>query len=410
MTILPDPHPFDAALLDRLMDEAGLDVILATSKHNVRYLLGGYKAQFFNVMDAIGVSRYVPLVLYAKGAPDKAAYFGHRFEVHQVAVEPLWIKEVYTASWGAVDGMTAALGYLEARRIRHDRIGVETSFLPLETGDALRAAVGPDGIADASFVLERLRARKSAREVAFMRAASERVVDAMLAVVEGHGPGTSKWELVRALQREQTGRGLTFEYCLLTAGSSLNRAPSDQPWNEGDILSLDSGGNFQGYLGDLARMAILGEPDAELVDLLGEITAVQAAALGMVRAGTVGSEVFDAAHRVLDRSPHRHVTDFMAHGVGLVTHEAPRLTDKGPVPYAGYDAGRPLETGMVVSVETTMKHPRRGYIKLEDSALVREDGREVFAERGLGWNRGDVSGKQAPGGGPSGEPAQILAN
>ena len=55
------PHPrrrraaaFDAALLDRLMDEAGLDVLLATSKHNVQYLLGGYRFFFFDDMDAIG--------------------------------------------------------------------------------------------------------------------------------------------------------------------------------------------------------------------------------------------------------------------------------------------------------------------------------------------------------------------
>jgi Xaa-Pro aminopeptidase len=31
--------PFDSARLDRLMDEAGMDVLLATSKHNVQYLL-----------------------------------------------------------------------------------------------------------------------------------------------------------------------------------------------------------------------------------------------------------------------------------------------------------------------------------------------------------------------------------
>ena len=37
------------------------------------------------------------------------------------------------------------------------------------------------------------------------------------------------------------------------------------------MLSVDSGANYHGYIGDLARMAILGEPDAELEDLLGEI-------------------------------------------------------------------------------------------------------------------------------------------
>ena len=60
--------------------------------------------------------------------------------------------------------------------------------------------------------------------------------------------------------------------------------------------------------------------------------------------------------------------------MGLVSHEAPRLTATGPVPYDDYDAHRPLETGMVVSVETTMKHPTRGFIKLEDTVAVTDNG------------------------------------
>ena len=34
-------------------------------------------------MDATGVSRYLPILAYPKGAPDKAAYIGHRLESHQ---------------------------------------------------------------------------------------------------------------------------------------------------------------------------------------------------------------------------------------------------------------------------------------------------------------------------------------
>jgi hypothetical protein len=44
--------PFSAELLDSLLDEAGIDLLVATSKHNVRYLLGGHRALFFDYMDA----------------------------------------------------------------------------------------------------------------------------------------------------------------------------------------------------------------------------------------------------------------------------------------------------------------------------------------------------------------------
>src|SRR5512132_4683188 len=66
--------PFDADRLDRLMDEAGIDVLVATSKHNVQYLLGGHRAFFFESMDAMGLSRYLPVLVYPKGSRQKAAY------------------------------------------------------------------------------------------------------------------------------------------------------------------------------------------------------------------------------------------------------------------------------------------------------------------------------------------------
>ena len=75
------------------MEEAGIDVLIATSKHNVQYLLGGHRAFFFDYMDAMGLSRYLPVVVYPKGAPDKAAFFGHRLENHQREVKPFWTPE-----------------------------------------------------------------------------------------------------------------------------------------------------------------------------------------------------------------------------------------------------------------------------------------------------------------------------
>jgi Xaa-Pro aminopeptidase len=60
------------------------------------------------------------------------------------------------------------------------------------------------------------------------------------------------------------------------------------------------------------------------------------------------------------------------------------------VPYPDYDADRPLEEGMVISIETTMPHPTRGYVKLEDTVAVTATGYEAYGDAGRGWNRGKV--------------------
>ncbi len=380
--------PFDAARLDRLMEEAGIDVLLASSKHNVQYLLGGHRAFFFDYMDAMGVSRYLPIVVYFKGATDKAGYFGHRLENFQRENRPFWTPVQQCNSSGSLDTVAKVVDYIRKSGVNVRSIGVELAFLPYEAGNAIRDAFAGVAIKDALFVLERMRAIKSADELAKLKVASEAVLDSMQAVIAGHKPGATKAELVEALRREETNRGLTFEYCLITAGTSLNRAPSEQRWGEGEILSLDSGGNYHGYIGDICRMAIHGEPDQELVDMLGEIEEVQRASMKPIRPGAMGSEIYAAAEARLARSKHHNHSHFLGHGMGLVSHEAPRLTASGPVPYDDYDAHRPLEAGMVISVETTLQHPQRGFIKLEDTVIVTGDGHEVYGEGGRGWNRG----------------------
>jgi Xaa-Pro aminopeptidase len=385
--------PFDHLRLDRLMDEAGIDVLLATSKHNVQYLLGGHRANFFDYMDATGVSRYLPVLIYPKGAPEKAAYIGHRLEGFQHQVKPLWTPEIQTNTAGSVDAMQKAVDYIKKAGLKTKRIASEFGFLPYDASKVLRAGFPEADWVDALFVMERQRVKKSAAELKMLKYASEAVIDSMLATIAKSTPGTTKADVTETLRREETNRGLTFEYNLITCGTSMNRAPSDQRWEKGDIMSLDSGGNYHGYIGDVCRMAIQGEPDAELNDLLAEIEAIQRAGFAAMRPGAMGGDIYAAAEQLVKKSKHHNNLDFLAHGMGMVSHEAPRLTASGPVPYPATDADIPLEVGTVVSVETTLKHPARGFIKLEDTVVVTESGHEIYGEGARGWNQAGTAAR-----------------
>jgi Xaa-Pro dipeptidase len=380
--------PFDHDRVDRLMEEAGLDALVVTSKHNVQYLLGGYRFIFFSAMDAIGHSRYLPVVIYRKGKPEQAAYVANRMEAGEHQNHPFWTPTFHPACWDSTEAAKLAVEHLKAIGAAKLRIGIEPAFLPADAYKILRDEIGEDALAGATSMLERMRAIKTPEELQKLRTASELITESMLAVFEGMGEGSTKQEMVDALRREESNRGLTFEYALLTLGSSHNRAVSPQRWQKGEVLSLDSGGNYRGYIGDLCRMAVLGEPDSELQDLLAEIEAVQQAAFSKARTGTLGGDMIAHAEGVLKASPVAAYTDFFAHGMGLITHEAPFLMTNHPVTYEGVDATRPLEAGMVISVETTMLHPRRGFIKLEDTIAITADGHQMYGDRGRGWNIG----------------------
>jgi Xaa-Pro aminopeptidase len=380
------PLPFDAKHLDKLLDDAGIDVLVATSKHNVQYLLGGYRFFFFDTMDAAGVSRYLPALVYQKGKPENAAYIGCGMENYEKELGKFWPSKLDLAEVGSVATMQRVSNHIKGLgSVR--RVGVESAFLPADAEAALRRNLSNTDVIDAVFPLERLRAVKAPEEIGYLREASERVVASMLVAFKQCAPGKTKQEIFETLRREEVNRGLVFDYCLITAGTSLNRAPSDQRLQAGDIISLDSGGNYKGYIGDLCRMGILGKPDSELVDLLGFIEEVQQAARKPARPGGQGGEIISIAERMIEASPHKAYVHFMAHGMGLVTHEAPRLMNNPRMSYDAYDAPRPLEPSMVVSIETTMSHPKRGFIKLEDTVLITKDGHEALGDGGRGWNR-----------------------
>ena len=374
--------------LDDLMDAAGLDALLVTSKHNVRYLLGGYQFIFFAGMDAIGHSRYLPVFVYVKGAVEKTAYVGNKMEGGEHENHPFWPDSVYTMSWTSLDSTQQALDHLAKVGVTTGRIGVEPSFLPMNAHQMITEQMPNTALVDATAVLEELRAVKTEAELVQLRQASELITESMQATIAASTAGDSKFQIIDRLRQEETRRGLAFEYCLLTLGSSHNRAASTQTWAEGEVLSIDSGGNLNGYIGDICRMGVLGEPDAELEDLLAEIEATQQAAFAKIRAGTTGADVIAAGEACRAAQPNAACTDFFAHGMGLISHEAPFLMTNHPVAYQNRDADKPLRANMILSVETTMLHPERGFIKLEDTLRVTESGYELFGTRGRGWNRG----------------------
>jgi len=383
--------PFEASRLDLLMEQTGIDVLLATSKHNTQYLLGGYRFIFFSAMDAIGHSRYLPVVVYEKGRLENAAYVANRMEGGEHHNHPFWTPAFYAETWGTLDAAARAAEHLRKIGKADARIGIEPAFLPMDAYGLLQERLERATFVDATGMLERMRALKTPAELEKLRTASELITDAMMATLAWAREGSTKTEIIERLRREETNRGLQFEYCLLTLGRSHNRAASDQAWRRGEVLSIDSGGNYRGYIGDLCRMGVLGEPDAELQDLLGEVEAVQQAAFSKVRAGAPGGDMIAHAQGVLRRSKVAAFTDFFAHGMGLITHEAPFLMTNHPVAYEGVDAAQPLEAGMVISVETTMLHPSRGFIKLEDTLAVTADGYEMFGQGSRGWNRGGTA-------------------
>ncbi|WCB94971.1 hypothetical protein DSM104299_03711 [Baekduia alba] len=382
--------PFDAGRLDALMEAAGLDALLATSPHATRYLLGGYRFFLYDRLDAIGASRYLPVVGYVRGRPDRAFFVGAGNEAWGTDAHPLWVPDVALVSWSSQTAGRAAGQRLAARLPRGAaaRVGIEPPYLPSDARTAWDDDLRGVALVDATGVLDELRAVKTPGELAVMRDASEAVVDAMLATFAALAPGATTAQAAERLRLEQTRRGLVYDYALVAAGPHLGRAPTrDRVVAPGDVLSLDSGADRDGYTADLTRMGLAGAPTHRHDDLLAQVDAVQQAVRAAVAPGRRGGDLFDVAATTIAGLPDAAHLSFLAHGTGLLTHEAPRLTDSGSPPYPATHRERPLEAGMVLSIESQVADPELGLVKLEDTVFVIEQGNEAVGDRGRGWNR-----------------------
>lgn len=378
--------PFDADRLDALLEEAGLDAVVATSTHNVRHLLGGYSFFMYELADSIGLSRYLPAVAYRRGAPQDARYVGAGNEGWATDVEPLWVPDVRNVSWGAGQTAEELVAWIASRLPARARVGVELPYLPAEAHAVLAARPGVE-LLDATALLESLRAVKRPHELEIVRRGSTAVVDAMLATFAGTRAGERKRDVFERLRLEETRRGLQFCYALVAAGADLNRGPSGQLLAPGDVLSLDSGATREGWVADLTRMAILGEPTPRHEELLAQVDSVQQAVRARAVAGTRGGELFAVADAAIAACDDAERMSFLVHGTGLVTHEAPRLTATGSPPYEATHAELPLEAGMVLSVESQVADPQLGFVKLEDTVIVGDGAAEAVGDHGRRWNR-----------------------
>ena len=378
--------PFDQARLHKAMDDGGLDAIVVTSAINIRYLTGGYKCLFYDTMEELGIGKYGPTILYRKTHPEHSMFLGSYFDKEQLPNDPIWVPNADLSHWIHYTTPPVIIDWIRKEKLESATIGLEFGFLPADVYIELQKALPNVTWKDAIIPLEFLRAIKRPDELELLRVASERVVEAMLYGFRETKPGMSSREIEQMVAAEERRLGVTFDYCLIGVGKDTNRTPRENiKFEKGMIMDFDSGGNIKGYIGDLCRMGSSGEPEPLQKQLLEEINHVQMSARAPMKPGARGGEILAAAQKASAECEHGSWMGFITHGMGLVSHEAPRLVTR-PIPYPNEWAERPLEPGMVVSIETTIAKPECGYVKLEDTVAVTATGWEGYGDGGRGWN------------------------
>ena len=268
----------------------------------------------------------------------------------------------------------AVAAWLKAHRVR--RFGYEETHLNCAEFSVLRQNAG-QGIRflPSAGLVEKLRAVKDADEVAKIREAGRitaEVFEQVLGVVK---PGVSECDLgaeIEYLMRKKGARGAAFETLVASgARAALPHArPTPKLLRENELVIFDLGVILANYVADMTRTVYLGQPSRRVRGLFGAVAEAQERAAKWVLPGVRAGDVDAVARRTLaGHGLARFFIHSTGHGVGMETHEMPRL--------AGGEKVR-LQAGNVVTVEPGVYLERWGGIRIEDTILVGPAGPEVL--------------------------------
>lgn len=223
---------------------------------------------------------------------------------------------------------------------------------------------------------------KTSRELKIMREAGRIAANALKAAGAAVQPGVSTWEIDRVARRyiEEQGAKPTFlgyggfpaSACVSVNNVVIHGIPSkSQIVKEGDIVSIDVGATYQGFVGDNAWTFPCGEVGADAQALM---DATRESLMEGIRAAVAGNRIGDigsAVQRYAEARGYSVVRDFVGHGVGAKMHEDPSVPN-----YGTPGRGVRLLPGMTIAIEPMINQGVKEVKTLKDGwTTVTADGR-----------------------------------
>ena len=262
----------------------------------------------------------------------------------------------------------------KTRRIH--KLGFEAQHLSVASFGEIQKMAGKN----AQFIVtqsavEKLRALKSAEELAVIREAVRVADEVMQQALELLRPGISELEVSFAIEagiRARGGAGTSFETIVASGARSAlpHGVASGKIIEKGDLVTIDMGALYQGYCSDMTRTVCVGKAKKKQRAIYELVYRAQVAACGAIKPGA-GCRAVDAVARDIIGGA-GHADDFghgLGHGVGIDIHEAPRLARKGK---------GDLKAGMIVTSEPGVYIADFGGVRIEDMLVVTPDGAEIL--------------------------------
>jgi methionyl aminopeptidase len=199
---------------------------------------------------------------------------------------------------------------------------------------------------------------KTPAEIILMREAGRVNALALAAVKELLHPGVTTADLNAAAEevlRKHDAYSPFYHYgrppfpgsiCASVNEELVHGIPGERKLKEGDIISVDCGAIVDGYVGDAAFTAGIGEVSSTARKLLDVTEQALYVGIALMRAGNKTGDISAAIQQFVEGSGFHVVRDYTGHGVGRKMHEGPQVPN-----YGTPGTGVPLRPGMTIALE-----------------------------------------------------------
>ena len=272
-------------------------------------------------------------------------------------------------------GLFPAVGVF-LRKKGYGRVGYDANQLTVNQWNTLRKALESKarGI-EATGLVERLRMRKDAQELAVMRKAAILAGEVLEGVLKLVKPGVRESELGAEIEYQMKKRGASgasFETIVASGerGALPHARPTAKKLRKNELVVLDLGAILGHYCSDMTRTVHVGRASKRVREWYQSVQEAQEAAVNAVQAGVTCGEVDAAAREVLKKNGlEQYFVHSTGHGLGLEVHEEPRVARGQTVR---------LEAGNVITIEPGVYVEGVGGIRIEDDVVVEAGRNEVL--------------------------------
>ena len=224
-------------------------------------------------------------------------------------------------------------------------------------------------------IIEQIRMVKDKNEIIKMKKAAQIATESLKEVFEIIKPGMRELDIASELaytMRKKGAQKEAFETIVVSGErSSLPHGkPSEKKIDEGELITIDMGANYQNYNSDITRTIVIGKESQKQKEIFSIVLEAQKAALEIIKPGLKCSEVDSVARNIIEKKGYgKNFGHGLGHGVGLDIHEMPRVS---------FNDDTILLPGMVVTIEPGIYLPKFGGVRIEDSILITEEGYEIL--------------------------------